>query len=77
MLWSQDSPVNEGHDMWVGNGGSVEDAEEGTVLGHGVLTRGRQQLLHASNTGGDVAAVVRVMKMHPGPELYAALACTA
>ena len=74
MLRSQDSPVDESHDVWVCNRSSVEDAEEAAVLGRGVLTWWRQEALDTSSACGDLAAMMRIMKVHEGPELYARLA---
>jgi hypothetical protein len=74
MLWSQDSPMDESHDVWVRNGSSVEDAEKGAILGRGVLTWGRQEALDTSSACRDLAAMMRIMKMHKSPELYAGLA---
>ena len=62
--------MDECHDQWVRDRGGVEDAEEVAVLGCGILTWGRQHRLNASGTGGDLVGMVRVVKVHPGPELY-------
>ena len=74
MLWSQDSPVDESHDVRVCNGSSVEDAEEGAILGRGILTWRREEALNTSSACRNLATMVRIMKVHESPELYAELA---
>ena len=61
--------MNESHDMRVCNRSSVEDAEEGTVLSCRVLAWWRQDLLEPSRVCLDLAAVMRVVKVHEGPHL--------
>jgi len=69
MLGNQDSPVDEGCDVWKGSGGRVEDAEPETILGVLRLTRRRQDLLKASGEGARLAVVVRIVEVHESPDL--------
>lgn len=39
LLWNQDSPVNEGRNMWPGLCDGVENAEPGAILGGRILAR--------------------------------------
>ncbi len=48
-LGNQDSPVDEGRDMWPGMGESIKDTEPGAILRGRVLTRWGEELL---DTGG-------------------------
>lgn len=69
MLWSQNSPVDESHDEWICNRSIVEDAEECTIFGRGVLAGWREDLLEPSGVCLDLVGVMGVVKVHEGPHL--------
>jgi hypothetical protein len=70
-LRNQNSPVNEGNHEWEYDGGSVEQAEQATVVVAVFLAWRREELLNMSGScmwlgrGG----VVRIVKVHIGPDL--------
>ena len=62
--------MDECDNMWICNRSSVEDAEEGTILGCWVLTWWGEDFLETGRGCLNLAAMVRVMKMHVGPGLW-------
>jgi len=68
-LWSQDNPMNEGRDIWECVGNGVEDAEPCTITGGFILTRWREEFLHASGSSLGAAGVMRIVEVHEAPSL--------